>query len=94
MPDGRKKQVQTDLLSPELEAKHNELIAKGCRAEIEVLSTGIISAAYEYKDVTVAMVLSTNGPELGKRLEELVLGACEVVDDKIANYDEEVNDGG
>ena len=90
MPDGRQEQVTVDILPPELEAIHNSLITKGCRAEIEMLSTGIISMAYEYKeDCTVAIELCSNGPEVIETLKKLITRANEQVDERIAHYGKE-----
>ena len=89
MPYGKEIEVTTEL-PKEFEDLHNQLIAKGCRAEIEMLSTGMISMTYEYKeDCTVAIEVCSNGPEVTDALKRLVTRASERVDECIAHYGKE-----
>lgn len=90
MPHGEQKTVSCDGMSPELEAIHNSLIAKGCRGECEMLSTGMISMTYEYKeDCTIAIEVCSNGPETMEALKRLIIRAGEQVDECIASYGKE-----
>jgi hypothetical protein len=49
-----------------------ELVAAGCRLEIEVLRTGEVSMAVEYGDETLAIEIVPNGPKVPPAVDRII----------------------
>lgn len=70
-PNGRPKEVYIDL-GIETENKAQQLIDCGCRFDIEILLTGIVSMTCEQGDELLAMELAPNGPEIPGAVKRLI----------------------
>ena len=74
MPDGR--QVPAIIERPDpIADKASELVANGCRLEIEMLTTGQISMAVEHDDDTWAIEITPNDPEVLSGIDKIICDA-------------------
>lgn len=73
LPNGRQKPV-TISRSQGIEAKADEVVARGGSFEIEVLSTGVVSITCEdhAAEATISHHLCENGPEVPKTVDKVV----------------------
>jgi len=73
MPDGRTRFVKTDL-PIEVQQDYNDMLASGCRFEIEMLQTGHVSATIfnPEKEEDVDISITSNGPDVQTGMVEML----------------------
>ena len=74
MPYGEQVQIKIERPDP-IAAQAAELVAAGCRLEIEVLRTGEVSAAVERGDDTWAIEIVPNGPAVPEAVDKIICDA-------------------
>ena len=86
-PNARRRTISV-MAAEDVEKKAHNLIARGCRFEAEVLSTGIVHFSVEItkagEDEVLANALCENGPVIEQTIEKLVEEAWTILgkDDK------------
>jgi hypothetical protein len=71
MPDGRQRATSIDM-PDDVGMLANELIEKGCRLDIEVLSTGLISMTCEKDDRVLSIEVCPNDENVPKGVEKII----------------------
>lgn len=74
LPDGRRQEVEIDL-DPKVEEKAAKIIAAGYKFEIEMLSTGDISATIadpKIDDDVAFAAIVPNGPDVPQAIEDMI----------------------
>ena len=83
MPHGETKDIHLDC-AEDLESVAQELIKRGCRFEVEVLSTGAVSVTCEdYSDdpndpETLAIEIVANGPHMLGAVDKIITDAMAI----------------
>ncbi len=75
LPDGRRRQTSMDV-SEATARKADEIVAAGFCFEIEILTTGHISATIgePHEELDIVMKIMDNGPGVREKIEEMVAG--------------------
>lgn len=71
LPDGRKRSEHIERPA-DIEAMADKFIESGGRYECEILTTGHVSLTAVKGDDDVEIVICSNGPGVGERVDELV----------------------
>jgi hypothetical protein len=74
LPAGRRVTTEIERSDP-IADKAAELVAAGCRLEIEMLTTGEISMAVEHDEATWAIEITPNGPEVPIGVDKIICDA-------------------
>ncbi len=75
MPNGKQKEVSIEMPS-DIEATAHDLLGKGCRFDIEMLSTGLVSMTCEKGDEVLAIEICENNEKILTGVETIVKQAA------------------
>lgn len=71
-PNGRKKSISTSL-SDDFQPAYEKMCDAGYRLELEVLSTGMVSATISNDEEDIAISLTKNNNEVNRGIEKMLL---------------------